>query len=413
MCNRVEGADVVIRTWISAGLIIGILMWQQGGRWLPTGNPAEDATLKPRADLMILYGAALVMRHSPTNLYDQQQEGVAQRAATGLDISASDPDFLPYSYPAVVALLVTPLTLLPYRVAYLLVMLLNFMLLGITLWLLTRRLKLNAPESNALVLAASAFLPIYAVFVHGQITFVLLLLYAMVITDLREGRTDRAGWLCGLTAFKPTLLPVFLLWFAVRRCWRALVWAVAVAGVLALFSILLVGVNGSAAYIAQASKLAGGQIRTAPLSAMYNLNAITHFFSAGRIALIAGTAAVLAMVVLRKPSNPTNDWDYCALICGSMLVAPYLLINELNTLLIVAAIVLTRCRGSLGIVWRWLIVVSMLLPTACFAFFGNAGAAIVAFSVLALFCIFTALSFRDSRRSSMFVASHAAPHGYA
>jgi hypothetical protein len=129
---------------------------------------------------------------------------------------------------------------------------------------------------------------------------------------------------------------------------------------------------------------------------MYNLNAITHYLSAGRIALIAGTIAVLALVVLRKRSNPTNDWDYCALICGSMLVAPYLLINELNTLLIVVAVVLARCSGSLGAVWRWLIVFAMLLPTACFAFFGNAGSAIVAFVLLALLVIFSALSFRRS-----------------
>jgi hypothetical protein len=405
--------NVILRTWLSTGLIIGIFMWQQGGHWLPTGNPVQDDIVKPRADLMILYGAGLVMRHSPASLYDQQQEGAAQRAATGLDISANDPDFLPYAYPAVVALSFLPLTFVPYRAAYLGVMLLNFILLGITLRLLSRRLKLDASESNALVLSATAFLPVYAVFVHGQITFILLLLYAMVITDLREGRTDRAGWLCGLTAFKPTLLPVFLLWFAVRRCWRALCWAVAVAGVLALISILLVGVNGSAAYVAQASKLAEGQVRTAPLSAMYNLNAITHFLSAGRVALIAGTVAVLALVVLRKRSNPTNDWDYCALICGSMLVAPYLLINELNTLLIVVAVVLARCRGSLGGVWRWLILLSMLLPTACFAFFGNAGSAIVAFVLLALFCIFTVLSFRDSRQGSLFGTAHADHHGYA
>src|SRR5436190_8974218 len=189
-------ADIVLRTWLGVGLIIAVLMWQQGGRWLPTGDPAKDSVMKPRADLMILYGAGLVMRHAPASLYDQHQEAAAQKAATGLDISTEDPDYLPYAYPAIVALSVVPLTLLSYRDAYFLVFLMNFVLLGITLWMLSSRLKLNASENNVLLLSASALLPVYAVFVHGQVTFILLLMYTVVITNLLAGRTVRAGFWC-------------------------------------------------------------------------------------------------------------------------------------------------------------------------------------------------------------------------
>src|SRR5881628_1485602 len=82
----------VLRTLLSVGFIIAVLMWQQSGQWVPTGDRARDSAVKPRSDFMIFYGAAMVMRHSPEHLYDQQKEGAAQSAATGLDISAADFD---------------------------------------------------------------------------------------------------------------------------------------------------------------------------------------------------------------------------------------------------------------------------------------------------------------------------------
>jgi hypothetical protein len=404
---------IVVRVWLGAGLIIGIMMWQQGGRWLPTGDPAKDAVMKPRADLMILYGAGLVMRQAPGSLYDQQQEAAAQSAATGLEIAVDDPDFLPYSYPATTALAMTPLTLLSYRTAYGVVMFINFVLLGITIALLCSHLKIDSRESNVLVLGAAAFLPVYGVFVHGQITFLLLLLYTLVIVDLREEKFERAGLWCGLTALKPTLLPVFLLWLAVRRRWRTFGWAVTIAGAMALASVLLVGMNGTWAYMDQAGKLARGEIHTAPLTAMYNLNAIVHFFDGGSAAWVLASIAVLGLVLVTGRWDSANDWSYCALISGSILLAPYVLINELNAMLIVVALIAARSNRKAPALWRWTLLLLMLVPTACFAAFGTAGASVVALMLLGFFGVFIFCGFRESRQWSAIASGRADGRGYA
>ena len=186
-------ANTLLRTWLSTGFIIAVIMWQHSGLYLPNGDPAHDRTVKPRADMMIFYGAAKVMRHSPADLYDQRKEAAAQKAATGLEISSEDRDFLPYAYPAIVALLFVPFTVLSYKTAYFLMLIINFLLLGITLWILSDRLKLCGHNEKIFVLSATAFLPVYAVFLNGQLSFLLLLFSSLTITNLRAGRMVRAG----------------------------------------------------------------------------------------------------------------------------------------------------------------------------------------------------------------------------
>jgi hypothetical protein len=84
----------------------------------------------------MFYGSARLLETSPHELYDIGRQGEAQRAATGLDISANDLDFLPYPYPAVVALAIVPLTFWEYKTAYAIMVVINFLLLGMTMWVL-------------------------------------------------------------------------------------------------------------------------------------------------------------------------------------------------------------------------------------------------------------------------------------
>jgi len=394
-------ANTLLRTWLSTGFIIAVIMWQHSGLYLPNGDPAHDRTVKPRADMMIFYGAAKVMRHSPADLYDQRKEAAAQKAATGLEISSEDRDFLPYAYPAIVALLFVPFTVLSYKTAYFLMLIINFLLLGITLWILSDRLKLCGHNEKIFVLSATAFLPVYAVFLNGQLSFLLLLFSSLTITNLRAGRMVRAGIWCGLTAVKPTFLPIFLLWLAARRYWKTFACASVVAGTMALFSIVLVGFHGSADYITLTTRLAQGYIYTAPLSWMYNLNALVHFLNAGRLAWLATTATVLASLLLRKRRDASGDWDYCALITASVLAAPYLLIQELDVMLIVLALVLAQFREPISLASQWTLFGIMTAPTILYAAKEKGGHdwPIVPITLLITFVIFTFLSFRKTNNA--------------
>ena len=351
----------VLWTLMGVGIVLCFLLWLYAGRLMPSGNPNRDREMRPRADLMMFYGSALLLRQSPRQLYDENRQGESQKSATGLDISGTDIDFLPYPYPPVVAFAFVPLTVFQYPTAYVLMMLINFLALGISLWLLSSRFNLDQAQNQMLALCTMAPLSVYVVFLQGQVSFFVLLLYVLVITNLRMGR-DRAGGLwAGLLAFKPTCLPVWLFWFAIRRRWRALGYALAVNGAIGIASILLVGVDGLMGYLHMSEKMIRGEFHTVLPTDMPTLKAVTYYFGLGNFVWLGACAAVL--VALARAAPPT-DWEYCAVIIAAILVAPHMHPQELVLLLIIVAIVLAERRVGVPVWTRWSLFAFMLAQSA-------------------------------------------------
>src|SRR5262249_34896281 len=156
-----------------------------------------------------------------------------------------------------------------------------------------------------------------------------------------------------------------------------------------------------------------GEIHTAPLSAMYNLNAIAHLLNGGRAAWLTASIAVLGLVLVTGRWDSPNDWSYCALISGSILLAPYVLINELNAMLIVVALMAAGWTGKAPALGRWPLLLLILVPTGCFAAFGTAGASVVALMLLGLFGVFLIFGFRESRQWPAIASGRADGRGYA
>src|SRR5262245_54440136 len=168
MTSRQRFRTTAVQLWFNVGAILCLVVWLQGGRFIPSGDAARDTVMRPRADFMMFYGSAVLLKESPAELYDISRQAAAQRAATGLEIAGSDIDFLPYPYPAVVALLFTPFTVLQYKTAYVLMLLINFALLGSSIWLLSARLNLDRAANEILVLCATASISVYATLLQGQ-----------------------------------------------------------------------------------------------------------------------------------------------------------------------------------------------------------------------------------------------------
>ena len=266
-----------VQVWVNVGVLLCLLLWWHGGSFVPSGDVARDTVNRPRADFMLFYSSAQLIRTSPHQLYDVGRQGEAQKAATGLDISGSDVDFLPFPYPAVVALAVIPFTLFGYRTAYILVGLTNLALLGIAIGVLSARLKLSRAANEVLVLCTTASISVYATLLQGQVSILALLLCVLVITNLRTGNEVRAGAWSGLLAFKLTLLPILLCWFAFRRRWRALCGALAVSGSMAIMSMQAVGMDGSLGYLGLSHRMMRGDFPTALPYDMMTLRALTFF----------------------------------------------------------------------------------------------------------------------------------------
>src|SRR5262249_21620135 len=103
-------------------------------------------------------------------------------------------------------------------------------------------------------------------------------------------------------------------------------------------------------------------------------------------------AVLLGFLTFGNRTGPFSDWDYCALISGSVLAAPYLLIQELDVMLIVVALMLARW-GPAATGKHRLLLLLMLGPAI---YTGLAGRDMpgVALTLLTLFAVFTVLSFR-------------------
>jgi hypothetical protein len=290
---------------------------------------------------MMFYGTALLLQESPHQLYDVDRQGEAQRRATGLEMSATDLDFLPYPYPAIVALAFVPFTLLTYKTAYWLLMLMNLILLGSAVWLLSARLNLDRASNQVLVLCTTASISVYAALLQGQVSFIAFLFVVVVLANLRTGNDARAGAWAGCLAFKPTLLPIWLFWFVIRRRWSALAGALAVAGAMALISMVAVGFDGTLAYSNLSRRLIRGDFHTVLPTDMPTLRALTYFFGLSDALWLVAVAALLVVLSRMKESS---DWEYGAVIVASILGAAHVHPQDLVVLLAAVGLLLVNIQ---------------------------------------------------------------------
>ena len=312
--------QTALQVWMNVGGLLCLVLWLHGGVFIPSGDSARDRAQRPRADFMMFYGTALLVRESPHQLYDVDRQGEAQTTATGLEMSPTDLDFLPYPYPAVVALAFVPFTFFTYKTAYWLLLLMNLIVLGSAVWLLSARLNLDRASNQVLVLCTTASISVYATLLQGQVSFVAFLFVVLVLTNLRTGHDTRAGAWAGCLAFKPTLLPIWLFWFAMRRRWSALAGAVAVAGAMALISIFVVGLDGTLAYSNLSRRLIRGDFHTVLPSDMPTLRALTYFFGLSDSVWLAAVAVLLVAMSRMKASK---DWEYGTVTVASILCAAH------------------------------------------------------------------------------------------
>lgn len=273
------------------------------------------------------------------HLYDQALVARQQREVAPSEIVQ------PYLSPPVVALLVAPLTVLPFAAAY-------AVWAALTLAALAAALALSATTAGAwrwvgVVGALGPWWVMHAVNL-GQ---VVPLVAAGAIVGwrlLRERRDVLAGVALACVLLKPNtafLVPVALL-FAAR--YRALAAWLGSAAAVGLLSLVMLGPDGAAAYVAQ---LRG------PLPAGAD-NATLH----GSLGVSGATALALRAVIVAAVAAAAYRWrrsPAAALpvaLVGSLLVAPYLHGSDLCVLSAAAWMVWEErprvaWRAPLGAAW--------------------------------------------------------------
>jgi hypothetical protein len=219
-----------MRYLILAGpVVIGLVMM------VALGASMWSRTSQGHNDFVQLYaGGKLALT---ADLYDRERNLSEIKSLIGFNMET-----VVYTRPPFYAVILKPLTWLPYRAAYLLFSLVS---LGCLVWFCWR----FSQESNALTLFAATSVPALAALCNGQDSLLLVALIGGAVLHFRAGREVIAGCLLALCAFKFHLFLIFLpILLILKGKWRAFGGAAATSGVLFVLG-LMNGWGSTAAYI--------------------------------------------------------------------------------------------------------------------------------------------------------------------
>jgi len=311
-----------------------------------------------RADFRQFYTAGYMVRsgHS-AEIYDYGSTVKFQSQV----VSPGD-NALPFNHLAYEAVLFAPLSLVSFRIAYVVFFIVNLSLLSASIVMLRPYTpSLRAVWSKVPVAIVAGFLPVGLALLQGQDSLILLTLLVCSFTALQRDRDYAAGVFLGLTLFKfQYSLPIALLFLAWKK-WRV------ISG-FAITSILLVivsfAITGAGAYAKYLLSMSVG-LTTPEQRFRYGINPLfmpnirgLAFGAGGHGLLVTAVLSVLvlAWAILAKPSFPT-------FVLTAMLVSYHGLMHD-AAILLIPLIVLGDTAVRASETWKvWLIIAILFYPT--------------------------------------------------
>lgn len=233
---------------------------------------------------------------------------------------------LPFTYPPIAAVIFSGLTFLPVWATNSLVVMANFLCLSVVCYLVVSRLAQRSDVvwtiAPAVAIGALALEPVLSTFLFGQINLVLM---ALVVVDVLAVRDPRwRGVLVGLAAAIKLTPLIFLLYFLVRRDWRAAATSVITFVGLALAGFLFAA-KDSVEYWFHAlldPSRAGGLAYMANQS----LRGVLHRINPGQHAetlLWVGLSAIVVALAVMAARRAHNDVvALSAIATAGLLVSP-------------------------------------------------------------------------------------------
>lgn len=301
-----------------AGAIILPVMLFVRGVWLV--NPAGAAL---PADFLSFWSAGnLALSGHASASYNF----VTLRAIEAQTVGVPFEGFFSWFYAPTFLLVATPLAALPYVWAF------SIWAAG-TLCLYLAAIRMIVPSPIALALAL-AWPPAVLNFLDGQTGFLTAGLLGVALM-LLETRQLTAGVLLGCLTFKPQfgiLIPIVLL---LRGDWRVIASALATASLLAVFTIVLFGIETWE-----------GFIRSAPLASdlvlergLTGWNKLQSVYAVARLLGASSSTAWIVHTIVAGGTCIVVSWIWgrrtpyelkaAALSAGTFLVTPYVLFYDL------------------------------------------------------------------------------------
>jgi len=327
-----RGRSVLLAAGIAAGLLIiaglgiGYMHAFKGGK----AGPA-------RSDFLPTYAAAQLAIHRPADLYDLPVlHRVEARLARPARLTKG---VLPFFYPPFFAVIVSPLALLPFGIAFWFWGILNVgSLLAVLAWSV-RRLPV-VPLARVLVaVAALASIPAFGEIVQGQISAFLALSAAGGVIALGRRRDLLAGiLLAGLTVKITYVLPIVLALVVARR-WRA---CAALAGTWLLLtgaSSVALGPASEFGYLhtlVSAAQWQGHHVGFSP-SVNESLDGFWSLLlpaSTARVAWLLCSVALVAWLAILARRHGAEPRVLGLAVVAALLISPHVLIHDFVLLLV-------------------------------------------------------------------------------
>jgi alpha-1,2-mannosyltransferase len=236
-----------------------------------------------------------------------------------------------YNRPAFELPLFLPLAYFSFPTAKMLAIVTNLLLIGAAVWKLPQ--WLNCPGMR---LWLFAFMPFLHTVAFGQDDILLTLILAYGLRLGLDNRDRPAGVILALAAFKPQV--IFLLPFVMvaARRWKMLCWFLGTGLALSLFSLALVGFQGTREWV---GLLQAPTTDFAP-DLMGNLRALgIHWgvFPAAFAGIV--TVAAFSTVLVRRTSFAGM---FSAALLTGLLLSPHSYMQDYSVLAIVALVSLPR-----------------------------------------------------------------------
>ena len=305
--------------------------------WVYSGRACEQS------HFAIAYvGARIVHVGEGARLYDLREQDAIKTSS----LKAQNP--MVYDHPPFEALLLSPLAVLPYRTAYLVWGLINILIWLSLPWIL--RPYAPAPgETLGYFALWFLFTPLGMTLYLGQVSLVLLLLYALTYINLKQERDFRAGLLLGLALFKFHLVLPFVAIFLLMRKWRFVEGFSVSAALLGALSLLVGGWRGILSYGRFLSVIArsprnvttGLAVKMATIQGFAN-STLGRRLAPSTIGLIVTIASVIVLLfavwswrrVGDDRSKPSFDLMFAAAIVASLMVGFHVLPYDLSLLML-------------------------------------------------------------------------------
>jgi hypothetical protein len=324
-------------------LVVGLLPLTLGFGILAAAVFVPRA-LSGNADFRQFYAGGYIIRSGLRHgLYDPR----VQRETENSVVSPST-QVLPMIHPAYEYLFFAPLSLLPYKTAYALWIVVNLLVLAYCGIRIAR--SINDPWL-ALALVAG-FAPVLATVMHGQDSLWLLL---FCLLSLDSTSDFAAGALLGLTAFRFHLLIPVIVLYALWKKWRFLEGALLTSSALAVISVCLVGIKGSLLYLRTA--ISSTEVRQGFSPNAYGIAQALVGPRHAHIALVIAGACAIAAFWYASRQEPSLDLALLVIPLASY----YLMFHDLVFLLIPLS---RRIRQSSAAVAQYVIAILGFTPLA-------------------------------------------------